>query len=189
MDNLLKIKQKGIASLFDKEELKKFFKNYLILIAIAETFVFFVSFVSQLGPDNTPFPWESYFFAAFIIPIAITFLLGVCIMGFNTYLFGEESEEGELTYAFDGDDEATEPDYPVQVGVVDDGPLWVSGRIPVTTSTGVELERRARVTLCRCGQSSNKPLCDGSHAEAGFTDVHARPMTFGIVTLFTGKKA
>lgn len=93
MDTLLKIKQKGIASLFDQEELKKFFKNYLILIAIAETFVFFVSFITQLGPDNTPFPWESYFFAAFIIPIAITFLLGVCIMGFNTYLFGEETEE------------------------------------------------------------------------------------------------
>lgn len=95
MDNFLKMKQKGIASLFDKEELKKFFKNYLALIAIAETFVFFASFISQLGPENTPFPWESYFFAAFIIPIAITFLLGVCIMGFNTYLFDEAHPETE----------------------------------------------------------------------------------------------
>ncbi|MDH4280379.1 MAG: CDGSH iron-sulfur domain-containing protein, partial [Acidimicrobiia bacterium] len=28
---------------------------------------------------------------------------------------------------------------------------------------------RQRVTLCRCGASSIKPLCDGSHAEVGFT--------------------
>jgi CDGSH-type Zn-finger protein len=29
---------------------------------------------------------------------------------------------------------------------------------------------RNRVTLCRCGASKNKPLCDGAHEESGFTD-------------------
>mgnify|MGYP001811767612 FL=1 len=82
----------------------------------------------------------------------------------------EKCPSGALTYAFDGDDEATEPDYPVQVAVVDDGPLWVTGAIPVTRSDGEQLETRSRVTLCRCGASANKPLCDGSHKEAGFTD-------------------
>ena len=33
-----------------------------------------------------------------------------------------------------------------------------------------QLETRNRVTLCRCGQSANKPLCDGSHKTAGFED-------------------
>ena len=30
--------------------------------------------------------------------------------------------------------------------------------------------RQIRVALCRCGASSNKPFCDNSHVEAGFTD-------------------
>ena len=33
-----------------------------------------------------------------------------------------------------------------------------------------ELEVRNRVTLCRCGQSKNKPLCDGTHAEIKFKE-------------------
>ncbi len=82
----------------------------------------------------------------------------------------EKCPSGALTYRLDGDDADTEPDMPSQVGVINDGPLWVSGGTAVTTSAGVELETRNRVTLCRCGESANKPLCDGSHKEAGFTD-------------------
>ena len=82
----------------------------------------------------------------------------------------EKCPSGAITYRFDGDDADTEPDYPVQIAAIDDGPLWVTGGIPVTTADGVELETRSRVTLCRCGASGNKPLCDGSHKEAGFTD-------------------
>ena len=51
-----------------------------------------------------------------------------------------------------------------------DGPLWVTGGVPVTMSNGQPLEVRNRVTLCRCGQSKIKPLCDGSHYDAGFKD-------------------
>ena len=82
----------------------------------------------------------------------------------------EKCPSGALTYRFDGDDDDAEVDRPVQVGVIDDGPLWVTGGIGVTTSGGEALETRARVTLCRCGASGNKPLCDGSHKDAGFTD-------------------
>lgn len=82
----------------------------------------------------------------------------------------EKCPSGAITYRFTDDDADTEPDYPTQVGVIDDGPLWVTGGVQVTTSDGVELEQRNRITLCRCGASANKPLCDGSHKEAGFTD-------------------
>ena len=82
----------------------------------------------------------------------------------------EKCPSGAITYRFEGDAADTEPDFPLQVGAIDDGPLWVMGGVPVTTADGTELEVRNRVTLCRCGQSANKPLCDGAHKEAGFTD-------------------
>jgi CDGSH-type Zn-finger protein len=78
----------------------------------------------------------------------------------------EKCPSGALTYAVG--DEPVEPDLPVEIAVVADGPLWVSGEIPVTRSDGRPLEVRNRVTLCRCGASSNKPLCDGTHKEIGF---------------------
>jgi CDGSH-type Zn-finger protein len=43
------------------------------------------------------------------------------------------------------------------------GPLWVRGGIPVVSSEGKPYTVRNRLTLCRCGKSSNKPFCDGSH--------------------------
>jgi CDGSH-type Zn-finger protein len=48
------------------------------------------------------------------------------------------------------------------------GPIWVKGGIPVESVDGAEYERRNRVTLCRCGLSRKKPICDGAHLEAGF---------------------
>lgn len=80
----------------------------------------------------------------------------------------EHCPSGALTYRLD--DQPIEPLLPAAVGVVDDGPLWVTGGIPITLADGTVLETRNRVTLCRCGQSGSKPLCDGSHREAGFED-------------------
>ena len=43
------------------------------------------------------------------------------------------------------------------------GPYWVRGGIPVYSADGKMFEVRNRVTLCRCGKSTNKPFCDSSH--------------------------
>ncbi|MDH3680789.1 MAG: CDGSH iron-sulfur domain-containing protein [Acidimicrobiia bacterium] len=80
----------------------------------------------------------------------------------------ERCPSGALTYAVDG--VINEPDLPVEISVLPDGPLWLSGGIPIDRADGQPVEVRNRVTLCRCGESANKPLCDGSHTEAGFTD-------------------
>ncbi len=50
------------------------------------------------------------------------------------------------------------------------GPLWVRGGIPVSRQDGATYEVRNRVTLCRCGHSSNKPFCDCSHADVKYDD-------------------
>src|SRR5690554_1493624 len=86
---------KGIATLFEREELKDLFIKYLILIGVIEGFIFFVSFISQLGPENVPFPWKSFFFAAFIVPLTITFLLGIIVLGFDRYLYGHQPEDDD----------------------------------------------------------------------------------------------
>jgi CDGSH-type Zn-finger protein len=44
-----------------------------------------------------------------------------------------------------------------------EGPLWVRGGIPIYSADGNLYQTRNRVTLCRCGKSTNKPFCDSSH--------------------------
>jgi CDGSH-type Zn-finger protein len=62
------------------------------------------------------------------------------------------------------------------IGVVEDpalgcsGPLWIRGGIPIESHDGKRYEVRNRVTLCRCGASSNMPFCNGSHASIQFKD-------------------
>lgn len=50
------------------------------------------------------------------------------------------------------------------------GPLYVEGGIRVVSADGEEYERRSRMALCRCGQSGNKPFCDGTHTKIGWSD-------------------
>jgi uncharacterized Fe-S cluster protein YjdI len=73
---------------------------------------------------------------------------------------------GALTLRIDGD--VREPGVPVQIAVEANGPYRVSGGIPVRRADGKPFETRNRISLCRCGQSKNKPLCDGTHKEIGF---------------------
>jgi CDGSH-type Zn-finger protein len=57
-----------------------------------------------------------------------------------------------------------------RITVRGDGPLLVEGDFEIVDATGKPygLAGRTRVTLCRCGQSSTKPFCDGTHKVCGF---------------------
>lgn len=56
------------------------------------------------------------------------------------------------------------------ITVTADGPLYLRGDIEITTPDGTRALKDTRVALCRCGATSNKPFCDGSHARVGFQD-------------------
>lgn len=53
---------------------------------------------------------------------------------------------------------------------IPDGPLKVEGNVELTTGTGLKIATLSKTFLCRCGASKNKPYCDGSHKDAGFSD-------------------
>jgi CDGSH-type Zn-finger protein len=51
------------------------------------------------------------------------------------------------------------------------GPLVIEGPITLIDHTGAAFELptdKPAVALCRCGQSSKKPFCDGNHRNCGF---------------------
>ena len=82
----------------------------------------------------------------------------------------EKCPSGALAFSLSPQDENVEPSLPMEIAVTLDGALWVSGGVPIERYDGQPFETRNRVTLCRCGASSKKPLCDGSHKEIGFSD-------------------
>lgn len=76
---------------------------------------------------------------------------------------------GRLQFSLTEGGEPVEPEYEPSIATIPDGPLWVRGGIAVQAADGFTYEVRNRVTLCRCGQSNNKPFCDGTHKNIGFT--------------------
>jgi uncharacterized Fe-S cluster protein YjdI/truncated hemoglobin YjbI len=84
---------------------------------------------------------------------------------------------GALSYAIDGREARDQVDSvrEAAVEISKDGPYRVTGAIPLTDgfgdpeprNTGASLEH---YSLCRCGQSRNKPFCSGMHWYVRFTD-------------------
>jgi CDGSH-type Zn-finger protein len=65
-----------------------------------------------------------------------------------------------------------------------DGPCVVEGSLTLVSNDGlVRAACGPKVAFCRCGNSRNKPFCDGSHVKAGFRDIGAAlsPRPQGVV--------
>lgn len=60
-------------------------------------------------------------------------------------------------------------DGPLEVTPVPNGPLLVNGAAELVSGTGRTVDRTDRCALCRCGGSSNKPYCDGTHTKIGLS--------------------
>ncbi len=48
------------------------------------------------------------------------------------------------------------------------GPYIVSGTVELRDADGNVYETQETMALCRCGASTKKPFCDGTHSKTGF---------------------
>jgi len=70
------------------------------------------------------------------------------------------------TSAVDDGDVAARPGTRLRIEPVAGGPLRVTGPFTLLGAGTGQAVAGARVKLCRCGRSANKPFCDGSHRAA-----------------------
>ncbi|RAJ79178.1 putative Fe-S cluster protein YjdI [Chitinophaga dinghuensis] len=85
-----------------------------------------------------------------------------CPSGALTYYLNAEVEaEGGVAPAIDAES-IVEP--------LPNGPLLVYGNIVVKDAEGHETHKNKVTAFCRCGASSNKPYCDGTHVKIHFRD-------------------
>jgi len=58
----------------------------------------------------------------------------------------------------------------MSITATENGPLSFKGPFRLVDADGTEYDigERKRVALCRCGGSTTKPFCDGTHSRIGF---------------------
>lgn len=64
----------------------------------------------------------------------------------------------------------------VRVTIRRNGPLRIEGPFILVDSNGAEMavdRNKPAISFCRCGQSANKPFCDGTHKTCGFQGAEA----------------
>ena len=63
----------------------------------------------------------------------------------------------------------------VKIQTLKSGPLHIEGPVTLVDSDGKAYQVQETIHLCRCGGSSNKPFCDGTHRREGFTAEEVAP--------------
>lgn len=78
---------------------------------------------------------------------------------------------GALSYYINTEmaDDSVKVDAETIIETAKDGPLMVYGNVIIKDAEGNETRKNKVTAFCRCGGSSNKPFCDGTHRKIGFT--------------------
>jgi CDGSH-type Zn-finger protein len=80
----------------------------------------------------------------------------------------------------------------MKITCLPNGPYSVSepsgAKVGLCRESGAALEAGPRVALCRCGGSSRKPFCDGTHAKLGFSDRNAADASLDRRVAYEGKE-
>jgi uncharacterized Fe-S cluster protein YjdI/CDGSH-type Zn-finger protein len=77
---------------------------------------------------------------------------------------------GALSYQYNSTvvpQETTEAEFTIVVS--ENGPLIINGNCNLVDGNGQTIQLTNKSALCRCGASSKKPFCDGSHRKISFT--------------------
>lgn len=61
----------------------------------------------------------------------------------------------------------------VTIEIIQNGPLIVNGPVELKNADGQVYPAQKRMALCRCGASTEKPFCDGTHSKIGFRAAEA----------------
>ena len=56
----------------------------------------------------------------------------------------------------------------VTIDIIKNGPFIVNGAVELKDPDGNAYPAKQRLALCRCGASTTKPFCDGTHSKIGF---------------------
>jgi uncharacterized Fe-S cluster protein YjdI len=83
-----------------------------------------------------------------------------------TFRYNKDINEGEG--APEGKIIEIPKELPVEIQIMKDGPIVVTGKIKLTDNNGKEFKTFSITSFCRCGSSNNMPFCDGMHRKIGF---------------------
>lgn len=80
----------------------------------------------------------------------------------------DKCPSGALSYYLNGEEKITETTPETKIDVRENGPLLVYGALSVTDKNVTTETQNKATAFCRCGQSENKPYCDGTHVKVDF---------------------
>ena len=127
-----------------------------------------------LEDHSSPAPAIAITIPVRLIGLVLLALVGVAMVSLASWNVDDPS----FSYAT-GEPASGKTDMlPVRNGVLaiepeTNGPLAVRGNLEITSGTGRVVARVVSARLCRCGGSSSKPFCDGTHSKLGFQAAEA----------------
>ena len=92
-----------------------------------------------------------------------------CPSGALSFFMNAETVEAADDLAdLKSDDAAARQNTILNIEITANGPICIHEECQIKYSDGKAELKKGKVFLCRCGGSSNKPYCDGSHRRNGF---------------------
>lgn len=80
----------------------------------------------------------------------------------------KQCPSGALGYYMNAEENNEAEHLETKVEVLENGPLLVYGTLSITHKNGSKEIKNKTTAFCRCGASSNKPYCDGTHIKESF---------------------